>query len=151
MLLSIAQSDRKCESVWYEIYKAFGMTPTTRRWVYGFENMKSRGTKVEQAISEIQKIQEAIFDLATIEDEALLVRFGILVAMDSSSDVSDEEEMLSLEDLDRLTQTSSPNTLEYCSVVSTQKPLQDLPGDCSGFCGGEPSAGTMQIQMVPHT
>ena len=62
MLLSIAQSDREHECVRYVIYKASGMTSIAIRRAYGFENMKSRGTNVEEAVYEIQKIHEGIFN-----------------------------------------------------------------------------------------
>ena len=101
MLLSIAQSDRERECVRYAIYKASGMTPIAIRRAFGFENMKLRETKIEEAVYEIQKIHETIFNLAAVEDEALLMRFGIQVQADSSSDDSEEEE-ITPEDSDRL-------------------------------------------------
>ena len=48
--------------------------------------MELRKTKVEEAVYDIQKIHETIFNLAAVEDEALLMRFGIQVQADSSSD-----------------------------------------------------------------
>ena len=85
MLLSIAQTENV--NVCYAIYKASGMTPTVTRWAFGFENiMELRKTKVEEAVYDIQKIHETIFNLAAVEDEALLMRFGIQVQADSSSD-----------------------------------------------------------------
>jgi len=66
-------------------FKASGMTPTIAQQMYGFEHMAQRAKKVENCISEAQKIREAIESLATIEDTAFLATLGIL------SDDSDEE------------------------------------------------------------
>ncbi len=92
MLLRIAQSDRERESMRYVIYKASGMTASQARRAYGFQNMQSRALAVEDAIAEIQQIREAIEDLANVEEEALLTRWGIPVAMDTSSSESEDEE-----------------------------------------------------------
>ena len=115
MLLSIAQSDRERECVRYTIYKASGMTPTALRQAFGFENMKLRETKVEEAVYEIQKIHETFFNLAAVEDEALLMRFGIKVQADSSSDDSEEEE-ITPEDSDRL--FLSPDSVHFIRLRS---------------------------------
>lgn len=102
MLLSIAKSDRERECVRYAVYKASGMTPTSVRRLYGFERMQARATSVEAALSDVQQIREAITDLANIEDESVLARFGIEMQGDSSTDESDEEETLSSQDLENL-------------------------------------------------
>ena len=123
MLLSIAQSDRERKCVCYAIYKASGMTPTVVRRVYGFENMQLRSANVEKAVLEIQNIREAISDLASVEDESLLVRFGIEVQVDSSSDESDEEEELASRDLESFSLSS--RDLEYFTAESDEKIVDD--------------------------
>ena len=86
--------------------------------------MKLRETKVEEAVYEIQKIHETIFNLVAVEDEALLMRFGIQVQADSSSDDSEEEEIIS-EDSDRL--FWSPDSVQEYSPGTTDELSQHLP------------------------
>ncbi len=116
MLMSIAQSDRERECLRYTLYKASGMTPTAVRRAYGFEYMQARASRVEAAILEIQQIREAITDLACIEDESLLARFGIRTQADSSSDESDEEETLSPQELENLSLSRSPDAVTDSSA-----------------------------------
>ena len=66
------------------------MISTAVRRAYGFEYMQVRAASVDAALLEIQRIQEAIADLASIEDNSLSARFGIQMQADSSSDGSDE-------------------------------------------------------------
>ena len=54
------------------------MTPTQARQMYGFEHMAQKAKKVENCVSEAQKIREAIETLTTIEDTAFLATLGIL-------------------------------------------------------------------------
>ncbi len=78
----------------YVIYKASGMTPSQARQAYGFQNMQSRGLAVEAAITEILQIQEAIQDVANIEEESPLTMWGIPVVMDTTSSESEKEEQV---------------------------------------------------------
>lgn len=91
MLLSIAQSDRERKCLRYAIYSASGMTPTEARRRYGFQHMKRNAKEVEDALAEIQCIREAISDLASIEDTALLQSFGIDVESSCSSSESEDD------------------------------------------------------------
>ena len=56
------------------------MTLTEIRRKYGFQNMAVRASMVDEALSEIQHIHEAISDLAAIEDQALMDVLGITPA-----------------------------------------------------------------------
>ena len=69
-LLSLAQSDREQECLRYAVFKASGLTQTQTRKKYGFENMNRTAENVENVISEVQGIREAIDSLATIEESA---------------------------------------------------------------------------------
>ena len=93
MLLSIAKSDRERECLRYAIYKASGITPSQARRTYGFEGMQARSLTVEATITELQQIREAIEDLACIEEQALLTRFGIPKESYKSSSESEEEDV----------------------------------------------------------
>lgn len=70
MLLSIPQSDRERMCLRYAIFKSSGMTSTAVRKKYGFEPMLSHAKDVEETISRVQQIYEAISELASIEDKA---------------------------------------------------------------------------------
>ena len=91
MLLSIAQSDSERKCLRYAIYSASGMTPTEARPKLGLGNMKAVPKEVEEAVLEIQSIREAISDLASVEDKALLYSLGIAVESNTSSSESDED------------------------------------------------------------
>ena len=70
MLLSVAQSDRERNCLRYAIYRAHPLK-------YGFQGMAARASEVDEALSEIQHIREAIHDLTSVEDRALLEVLGI--------------------------------------------------------------------------
>ena len=53
--------------------------------------MPAHAREVESALSEIQEIREAISDLASIEDEALLQSLGIRTECSNISSESDKE------------------------------------------------------------
>ena len=89
MLLSIAKSDRERKCLRYAI--SSGMTPTQARRQYGFQNIQQNTKEVEAALSDIQCIREAISDLASIEDTALLKSFGIDVESSPSSSESEDD------------------------------------------------------------
>ena len=92
MLLSVAQSDHERNCLRYAIYCASGMTPTDIRRKYGFQGMAARASEVDEALSEIQHIREAIHDLASVEDRALLEVLGIPPESNySSSSEADED------------------------------------------------------------
>ena len=87
MLLSIVQSDRERMCFRYAICKASAITPTAAQRVYGFEHMSTHVENVENTLS---KVCEAISDLASIEDKALLQSFGVEGAISSSSESEEE-------------------------------------------------------------
>ena len=91
MLLNIAQSDRERMCLRYAISKASGMTPTAVRRVYGFEHISAHVEEVEKTLSKVQQIHEAISDLASIEDKALIQSFGLEEEANSCSSESEEE------------------------------------------------------------
>lgn len=94
MLLSVSQSDCECKSLRYAICSASGITPTEAHRRYGFQHMKCNAKEVEDTLAEIQCIYEAISDLASVEDTALLQSFGIdgETSSTSSKSESDPEE-----------------------------------------------------------
>ena len=92
LLLSITESDRERKCLRYAIFKSSGMTPTAIRRRYGFEHMSVRAEDVEQTLSKIQQIHEAISELASIEDKALIQSFGLAEIDLSSEEESDVEE-----------------------------------------------------------
>ena len=67
------------------------MTPTAARRRYGFVNMSAHVEEVEDTLLKVQQIHEAISDLASIEDKALLQSFGLEEEGESSSCESEGE------------------------------------------------------------
>ena len=80
MLLSLAQSDRERQCIRYAILKASCITPTQARRRYGVSSISQSAAKVEEAISDVVKIKEAIHDILVmiIQDQSLLMQFGLL-------------------------------------------------------------------------
>ncbi len=91
-LLGLAQSDRERECIRYTLFKATGMTPSYARKQFGFENIAERVRKVESYLHEVQNIQEAIDNLAAIEDTAFLATLGIPPDDSEESDCDELEE-----------------------------------------------------------
>ena len=125
-LLDLATSDRERECIRYALFKASGMTQTQARREFGFENMDDRAIEVEACLHEAQKIREAIDDLASIQDKALLATFGVLSDSDDPLSTSDEGEIdtsedfpNTLKDSETATPDNSTNTLN--SIVSVEE------------------------------
>ena len=89
MLLSIAKSDRERKCLRFAI--TAGMTPTQARRQYGFQNVRQNTSEVEAALADTQCIREAISDVASVEDSALLKSFGVNVESSSSSTESEDD------------------------------------------------------------
>jgi len=85
MFLNLAQSDRERQCICYAVFKASGITPTQARHIYGFDSMSQSASKVEETIHDARKIREAIQDISAIQDEALLMQFGLVEQEGSSS------------------------------------------------------------------
>ena len=84
-LLSMAQSDRERETLRY-VYKASGLMSTKARKLYGFERMNSRALRVDDSIVERKRIREAVDEMASIQDKAVLSSFGVNYADSSDCD-----------------------------------------------------------------
>ena len=91
MLLNIAHSDRERMCLRYAIVKSSGMTSTAARRIYGFENMFNHIAEVEEAITKVQHIREAIQELASVEDKALCQSFGLDIHDSSSDEMSSDD------------------------------------------------------------
>ena len=88
-LLGLAQSDRERELIRYSVFKASGVSSTTARKSFGFEQMNHRAKCVESALEEARCIHEAVEDLARTQDKALLLAMGFIWADSESESVSD--------------------------------------------------------------
>lgn len=73
------------------MYKASGISQTQARQLYGFENMNSKVFEVEQSLLEAQEIDEAIDNLAHVQDEAFLATFGVHSETESELFSSDND------------------------------------------------------------
>jgi hypothetical protein len=95
-LLQLCESDRERECLRYAVVKSSGLSTTQACKAFGFQNLSSRLSQVENAIKHAQCIRESIDKLARTKEKALLQSFG-LECRDSSSDseysdVTDDEE-----------------------------------------------------------
>ena len=93
MLLTLANCDRERECLRYAIFKASGVSQTQARHRFGFESMSKRSAKVEQVLVEVERIHEAVDDLAKPQDMALLETFGI-----HSQESNDSESELNIDE-----------------------------------------------------
>ena len=87
MLLGLVQSDRERECIKYAVYKSSGISATKARCPYG---MNRHAVRVEQAISEVQQINEMVDEIANMKDKAALATFGITECTSESSDDTDD-------------------------------------------------------------
>lgn len=88
-LLSATESDAERERLTYGIVKSSGLSHTKLRQLYGFENLKRRQDKVENALREMREIREAVASIASIQEKAVLQSFGIEV--ESNEDLEHDE------------------------------------------------------------
>ena len=90
--MSLAQSDREREIIWYTAVVSSGLSATAARKHYGFDTMQHRIEKVEHVLQEVKDIHLAFENVANIQESATLAQFGITLASDSGeSDTSDTE------------------------------------------------------------
>ena len=92
MLPNISRSDRERKCLKYTILKSSGMTPMAVWQICGFEKMSICAEEVEETPAKVQQIHEAISELASIEDKALLQSLGLSELDSSSEEESDTEE-----------------------------------------------------------
>ena len=90
-LLSATESDAERERLTYGIVKSSGLSHTKLRQLYGFENLKRRQDKVENALREMREIREAVASIASIQEKAVLQSFGIEVESDKDLEHDESE------------------------------------------------------------
>ena len=90
-LLSATESDAERERLTYGIVKSSGLSHTKLRQLYGFENLKRRQDKVENALREMREIREAVASIASIQEKAVLQSFGIEVESDEDLEHDESE------------------------------------------------------------
>lgn len=93
-LLKLAESNGEKERLKYAIVKAAGISNSQAKSAYGFNNMSSRVSKVEDALLQATAIREAIENIANIKETATLRSFGVVETSDECQDESmgDESE-----------------------------------------------------------
>lgn len=110
MLLSLAQSDRERECIRYAVFKTSGMSASKARCQYGFERMRERSTRVEEAVVEVQQIRETVDEIAKVRSKAQLVNCRV---SSSDDDNSCDESQGALEHSSEL----PPSVLELCETT----------------------------------
>ena len=126
-LLKAAESDAERERITFAISQASGHSNTKLRKLYGFEDLSKRKERVEHALREAKEIREALEDIASIQEKALLRSFGIEVESDSSTE--DDESELDTEDDNshclsnsEIAQTSNGN-LDTIAITPKPRPI----------------------------
>lgn len=92
-ILKLACSDREQECIRYTAYQASGLSAKAAKNHYGLENMDRLSVKIDYIIEERKQINDAVNNIAAIQEKALLLSYGVRCSDsdDSSSDVSDSE------------------------------------------------------------
>ena len=92
-LLKLAESSREPQCLKYAITKAAGMSSSQAKVTYGFNDMSSKISVVENALEDAAAIRDAIENIAKVEDLAILHSLGIYdTTVENESDKSDGSE-----------------------------------------------------------
>jgi len=90
-ILQLACSDRERECIRYAVFKSSGLSTTGARRHYGLENMDLRSEKVNSVIKQRKEIYDAINDIASVQEKAILQSCGMVSDSDSDSFSSDSD------------------------------------------------------------
>lgn len=110
-LLKLAESDAEKHRLKYAIVKAAGLSSSRAKNVYGFNDMSSKVTQVENALEEATCIREAIENIAKVKDEAIARSLGIFSAADESSTDSSETDSDFSDDDGQVSKTNLPKDI----------------------------------------
>jgi hypothetical protein len=127
-LLKLAESDAEKLRLKYAIVKAAGLSSSKAKNVYGFSDMSSKVSRVENALEEATCIREAIENIAKVKDEAIARSLGIYVATtESSSSDSSETDSDCSEDEYRVPSKTGTlsNIVVSAEVAETRSCLND--------------------------
>lgn len=89
-LLQIAESDAERKRLKYAVVRATGLSNTKAKEKYGFSDIGTTLSQVEQTLDEVSAIHEAIEKIAQVKDKVLLKSLGVPMEMEGES--SDESE-----------------------------------------------------------
>ena len=92
------------------------MSSSRAKNVYGFNDMSSKVTQVENALEEATCIREAIENIAKVKDEAIARSLGVFSAADESSSDSSETDTDFSDDDDQVRKANLPKDI----VISEQ-------------------------------
>ncbi len=90
-LLVLAQSDRERELIKLATFQASGLTKTSARRHFGFENISNRLLRLEQCIEEAESVRECINSLSGDQEKAVALSVGVAPDDDSCSTSSDDQ------------------------------------------------------------
>lgn len=113
-LLILARSDREREMVRYAAFRSSGLSITSARKHFGFDNLAERVKKVEDSIEEVLDIRQTVENLSRVQDKAIMLSMGFVPSDDSSDefeDTSDEGSYEASEELEMIADTQiQPST-----------------------------------------
>ena len=129
-LLKLAESDAERQRLKYAIVRAAGLSSSKAKNVYGFNDMSSEVSKVENVLEEATAIREVIENIVKVKDEAIVRSLGIYYAAttiesgNESSDSSETDSDLSEDQEDTL--CGMDDEAPVLSESSVHAPLQQF-------------------------
>ena len=122
-LLKLAQSDRERECVRYAAWKASGISASSARKQFSFDNIAKRGNKIHACIQEIKEITKDVEEICKVKETAMLTSLGLISSSDEESEPCSDGSVSELE-------TASLAPL-HASIPDDDALLQFLQG-CNG-------------------
>ena len=108
-LLGLAQNDRERELVKYTAFRASGLSKTSARKHYGFQDLSERCKKIEESMAETENIIQCINSLSAVQEEAFLESLGYISEQNTSECNEDDSSTEDEDDLHEVeTSDSSP-------------------------------------------
>ena len=111
-LLTLAQSDREREVLRHVVCKTSQLSTNAACKLYGWKNMVKRSAAVEKYLKDANEIREAIENIATTQEHAVLMSLGIQDEFSSSS-CEDHDH-----DHDHENRLTNCNTIKYISTTA---------------------------------
>ena len=84
-LCNLASSESDRLLIKYACCKGQNLSSNDSSKIYGFTNFTKQETKINEAISSLREVREAVDMLATVKDKAILEGFGLTISSDEDS------------------------------------------------------------------
>ena len=84
-LCNLASSESDRLLIKFACCKGQNLSSNDSSKIYGFSNLTKQETKINEAISTLREVREAVDMLATVKDKAILQGFGLTISSDEDS------------------------------------------------------------------